>query len=182
MEPAIRESTSEDHEALLDVARDAFGSEAEARLVADLLADPTARPVSSLVAEDSSGIVGHILFSRVRLEPERSGAFSLLAPMAVRPAWQGRGIGGELVKAGLLALERQGCELVFVLGHAWFYPRFGFEPARPFGYLPPFDAVTDPDNVAWRVHALTADALAKAGGRVVCADCLMQPAYWVPPV
>jgi putative acetyltransferase len=79
-------------------------------------------------------VVGHILFSPVDI-----GAFGAapsamaLAPMAVAPAHQRRGVGGDLVRAGLEACRRMGRRVVFVLGHPGYYPRFGFVPAAPHG-------------------------------------------------
>jgi len=56
-----------------------------------------------------------------------------LGPMAVLPERQGEGIGGALVRAGLAACRAAGYDLCIVLGHAEYYPRFGFRPSAPFG-------------------------------------------------
>ena len=56
-----------------------------------------------------------------------------LGPMAVSPGSQKQGIGGLLIAAGLDACRALGQNVVFVLGHADYYPRFGFEPARKHG-------------------------------------------------
>lgn len=61
---------------------------------------------------------------------EVSGA--ALGPMAVLPEYQRQGIGSELVEAGNRKLQASGCPFIVVLGHADFYPRFGFQPARNF--------------------------------------------------
>ena len=91
--------------------------------------------VVSLVAEEAGQVVGHVLFSPVRVErADGQGREALgLAPMAVRPEHQRRGIGGRLVEAGLAACRRSGHGLVFVLGHPEYYPRFGFVPAFEHG-------------------------------------------------
>src|SRR2546425_12418748 len=109
----------------------AFGTRAEADLV-DALRDQTT-PLVSLVAEDAGAIVGHILFSPVTLDAHPEIQLMGLAPMAVTPAWQGRGIGSALVRDGLDACKRVGASAVVVLGHATYYPRFGFTPASRFG-------------------------------------------------
>jgi putative acetyltransferase len=108
----------------------AFETPAEARLV-DALREQ-AESVISLVAEASGRIVGHIMFSPVSL----SGCSDLkvmgLAPMAVMPEYQRKGIGTALVRAGLEQCRRQGFAAVVVLGHPAFYPRFGFLPSSRF--------------------------------------------------
>ena len=100
----IRPAVESDLQAISDLAMSAFGpSEGPeiVQLIADLLLDATARPVLSLVASVDEGIVGHVLFSRVRLEPPgRPVSAALLAPLAVHPDFQSRGIGGRLVEIG----------------------------------------------------------------------------------
>jgi len=56
-----------------------------------------------------------------------------LAPMAVLPEFQQRGVGSELVRTGIAELKRRLSPFVIVLGHAGYYPRFGFQPAAVYG-------------------------------------------------
>lgn len=120
----IREEQTGDADAIRRVNMEAFGQPQEAQLVDTLRNDCS--DLLSLVAEDGPDIVGHILFSPAFLgDVEGVG----LAPMAVIPARQRDGIGSELVRAGLAKLEERGCPFVIVVGHADYYPRFGFEPA-----------------------------------------------------
>lgn len=128
----IRPETAADQKAIDEVNAAAFGRQAEADLVRRLRQEGAL--LLSLVAERDGQVVGHIAFSRAHLA--RSGARQevvALGPMAVIPALQRRGIGSRLVGAGLNALGAAGPELVFVLGHPTFYPRFGFEPAQDYG-------------------------------------------------
>ena len=85
-----------------------------------------------------------------------------LAPMAVHPDFQRRGVGSALVRAGLEAARRLGHKSVVVLGHAEYYPRFGFVPARPRGIEPPLQA---PDE-AFMLIELVPGALAGVRGTV----------------
>ena len=159
----IRPERSEDHAAITEVNRLAFGQENEPRLVAALRNEEGFDPRLSLVAEQDGRVVGHILFTPISIEGEASTTSAqALAPMAVTPDLQGRGIGSALVRQGLEACRRLGHSIVVVLGHAEYYPRFGFQPARPHGILPPFDA---PDE-AWMVQALEPGALQDVGGIV----------------
>jgi putative acetyltransferase len=88
----------------------------------------------SLVAVRQNEIVGHILFSPAIVEGEdRTTRGMGLAPVAVRPDCQRRGIGSELIRAGIAELKSRRCPLVIVLGHPQYYPRFGFERASLYG-------------------------------------------------
>ncbi|MCR2833605.1 GNAT family N-acetyltransferase [Parerythrobacter lacustris] len=79
----------------------------------------------SLVAEEGGEVVGHIAFSPAWIGGE-AGPWYQLAPVSVRPDLHRRGIGSALVRAGLDRLRALGAEACLVLGHAEYYPRFGF--------------------------------------------------------
>jgi putative acetyltransferase len=84
----------------------------------------------ALVAEVEGRVVGQILFSPVTVEPPPEGLRVMgLAPLAVLPEFQRRGIGSQLVRAGLEACRSLAFDFVVVLGHPAYYPRFGFVPA-----------------------------------------------------
>jgi len=163
----IRCETPGDERQIWNVNREAFEREAEANLVNALRAGGYAS--ISLVAEIDEQIVGHILFS---LAPIRSGERSVealtLAPLAVAPGWQRRGIGSKLVLAGIAEGKKQGQKIVTVLGHPRFYPRFGFsaELARPL--ISPFG-----DGDAWMALELVPGSLAGVSGRVEYAPPFM---------
>ncbi len=123
----IRPEDSADHDAIQHVNRVAFGQDDEARLVDALREGGFVRV--SLVAERAGQVVGHILFSDLPILTEAGTVPALaLAPMAVLPELQNQGIGSALVQQGLEACRQQGHRVVVVLGHAHFYPRFGFSP------------------------------------------------------
>jgi putative acetyltransferase len=130
----VRASTPDDAAAIHDVLVQAFGGDVEARLVALLLAADAA-PVS-LVAEVDGQVVGYILFSPVEIvggaepTPVRMAG---LAPLAVAPAFQRRGVGACLAQAGLAACAEAGFQGVVVLGDPGYYRRFGFERASDRG-------------------------------------------------
>lgn len=131
-------SAPEEIAAIRAVHLAAFATGAEADLVEAVRDSPGFVPSLSLVACLGEEMVGHLLLSYVTLEtgdgPE--GALEL-APMAVTPDHQGEGIGSALVIAGLDAAEVREEPLVLVLGHPWFYPRFGFRPSTAYGIVPP---------------------------------------------
>lgn len=156
----IRAETETDWHAVYDVNAAAFATPAEAILVDALRAQ--ARPVVSLVAEDDGEIVGHIMFSPVSLSAHPELEVMGLGPMAVAPRQQRQGIGSALVRAGLEQCRQQGFIAVVVLGHAGYYPRFGFSPASQFGITSDYDV---PDEVFMAIELQTG-ALSGKHGRV----------------
>ena len=116
----------------------AFGGPDEADLVDKLRADGHA--LISLVAELDGGLVGHILFSRMWIRRQTGVLVSAvaLAPVAVLPAHQRRGIGGRLVRYGLELLRGRGEKIAIVVGHPDYYPRFGFSTEKAQSLESPF--------------------------------------------
>ncbi|HSP00383.1 MAG TPA: N-acetyltransferase [Thioalkalivibrio sp.] len=172
----IQEALAADLEDVLAVERAAFGAEVEAGLVRELLADPTAVPTLSLLARDKGCAVGHVLFTAASMEDASLAVTAMiLAPLAVVPEAQGRGIGGALIREGLTLLAKRGVDLVFVLGHPGYYTRHGFEPAIPLGLAAPYPI--EP-QAAWMVQALRPSLLGAVRGRLLCAHSLDRPEYW----
>jgi putative acetyltransferase len=155
----IRETKDADLNDILFVEREAFDSDREADLTRELLADPSAKPVLSLMAFVEDQPAGHILFTAARLlGSRREVAVSFLAPLAVVPKFQRRGVGGALVKMGLERLSKSGVELVFVVGHPGYYPRHGFAPAGELGFETPYPMAEEHAD-AWMVRALRSGLL-----------------------
>jgi len=124
----VREEQSDDIPAIREVNERAFGQPLEADLVDKLRQN--CKDLLSLVARAENEVVGHILFSPAIIESEDGTVRGMgLAPMAVLPEYQRQGVGAELIRTGITKLESKGCPFVVVLGHAEYYPRFGFEPA-----------------------------------------------------
>src|SRR5205807_8756724 len=127
-----RAETADDIPAIRRVNQLAFGQPLEANLVDALRT--AAHPHISLVAATRGQVVGHIFFSPVTLDTADPDSTILgLAPMAVLPEYQKQGIGSQLVQEGLKECRRIGCDVVVVLGHPEYYPRFGFAPASQKG-------------------------------------------------
>lgn len=125
---SIRGEETEDFAAIRAVNELAFGQSEEADIVDSLR--ESGGSVLSLVATHENEIIGHIQFSSVTIEDDGGvieGAG--LGPMAVRPDFQGQGIGSALVEAAFTTMRDRAAPFVVVLGHPNYYPRFGFEPA-----------------------------------------------------
>ncbi len=164
----IRPEQEADHAAVRAVNTAAFDTAAEADLVDALRTQ--AQPLVSLVAEEKREVVGHILFSPVTLVGHAGLKLAGLAPMAVTPAYQRKGIGSALVRAGLDYCRREGFVAVIVLGHPEYYPRFGFAPATRFGIGSEYDV---PDEVFMALE-LQAGVLAGKTGLIKYHDAFAQ--------
>jgi putative acetyltransferase len=120
----------------------AFDTPAEACLVDNLRFKVS--PYVSLVAVDGEDVIGHIMFTPVMLEGHADLFIMGLAPMAVKPENQRRGVGSRLVEAGLQRCREMDVSAVVVLGHPEYYPRFGFVPSVRFGIVSQYGV---PDGV-----------------------------------
>ena len=118
----IRHARRTDHTGIAEINTLAFGKPDEAALIQRLRDDGDV--MFELVAEVDGVLEGHILFSRLWADNGRF--YAALAPMAVRPALQTRGIGSALVRSSLDNAREFGAHGVLVLGHTGYYPKFGF--------------------------------------------------------
>ncbi len=140
MTPVVRRSSAGDHAAIRRIVADAFGTDAEADLVERIRASPEYEPSMDLVAElDDGGVVGHVMISRAMLQSPGGGERSIvmLSPLAVMPAFHGRGVGGELVRVATTIADQRGEPLVVLEGSPAYYARFGFVAASAYGITLP---------------------------------------------
>jgi len=145
MEITIRIENINDYYDVYNLNKIAFKEDEEARLV-DLLRKSTAFiPELSIVAIIEDNIVGHILFTKIKIIDDKGNQNEslALAPMAVSPNYQKSGIGGQLIKKGLDKAREMNFKSVIVLGHEKYYPKFGFEPTTKWGITSPFDVPTN---------------------------------------
>lgn len=177
----IRESNEADKLGIETVHIQAFGKNEGpeiAGLVNDLLKDETAFPLLSLVAIVSGKIVGHVLYTNAEVtQTTESVSAQLLAPLGVLPEAQNQGIGAQLINEGTKRLNKSGVELVFVLGHPKYYPRYGFRTAGIIGYEAPYP-IPEESADAWMVLELRKGIIGRVKGKIQCAKVLNQPQYW----
>lgn len=162
----IRQEAQEDHRPVYALHEAAFGQRDEADLVDALRKNAAAFvPELSLVATQEERIVGHILFTRVQIRDDegRLHPSLALAPMAVSPGSQKTGIGGQLIREGCARAKELGFGSVIVLGHAHYYPRYGFRPASTWKIRAPFAVAAE----AFMALELVPAALDRVSGMVV---------------
>lgn len=164
MKAGIRQEYTGDFDEVFEVNKLAFGQENEAILVELLRKSSAFVPELSLVATLDDKIVGHILFTKIKIVSDNGDETDslALAPMAVRPGFQHQGIGGQLISRGLERAGELQYKSVIVLGHEHYYPKFGFLPADKWNITCPYDV---PANVFMALELVT-DGLKDAGGLV----------------
>lgn len=170
----IRGEKESDYAAIDDLVGSAFGGRRdESELVARIRASADYIPELSLVAETEAGtLAGHLMLSKARVKSDddrEEHEVLALAPLAVQPERQRQGVGGKLIKAAIGLAKQQGYELVLLIGHPGYYPRFGFVPAGTHGLqLRQFEV---PDDV-FMVCELQSGALGRIRG-----ELLYSPAF-----
>ncbi len=172
----IRPSLDADKPALRALHEQAFGDEEGilvGRLALALLADPTAQPVLSLVAEEDGSLLGHVMFTALTLDHHPAPQLRIMAPLAVTKARQGDGLGARLIEEGCRQLQADGVECVMVLGDPAYYTRHGFTSVHAL--RPPYELARP---AAWMARPLAADALSRWQGVVNAADALNARQLW----
>jgi putative acetyltransferase len=129
---AIRPEVQSDASAIRRVHERAFARKEEADLLEALRRHGSV--VISLAAEEGRDIIGHALLSKMEAPFRALG----LAPVAVLPEHQGKGVGSALIDEGLRQARLQGWEGVFVVGEPRYYARFGFDAAKAAGFTSPY--------------------------------------------
>lgn len=174
----IRTATTGDGDGVLRVYRSAF-PDGENRLVArlalDLLAERTTPETISLVAEDDGVILGHIAFSPVLIAGAADVQGHILAPLAVQPDCQRRGIGSGLIEYGRQRLSAQGVNILFVYGDPNYYGRFGFRADAADPYLTPYPLQYP---FGWQAVVLNSFDSPAATSAITCVGPLCNPELW----
>lgn len=141
----IRQEQPSDHDTVYQIVKLAFES-AEHRdgneqdLVVALRNSKAFVPELSLVALCDGHVVGHILFTEVKVGEKTALA---LAPLSVLPAYQHQGIGLSLMAEGHKIARELGYEYSIVLGDPCYYPKAGYRSADLFGIVAPFEVPSD---------------------------------------
>ena len=169
MKISIRQETVADYPIVFNLVEQAFRKEIvsdkkEQFLVERLRKSNGFIPQLSLVAEANHEVVAYILLSKITIETKLDKHTALaLAPVAVLPSFQKKGIGGQLIEEAHRIARELGYQAVVLLGHENYYPKFGYRPLHQFNISLPFDA---PKENCMAIE-LVPDALKNKEGSVV---------------
>jgi putative acetyltransferase len=161
----IRPERDADHPVIAEVVRAAFLRHPDevALFVERIRASEQFIPELALVAEDSSGVIAHVMLSWVGVEGGARTRILNLTPMSVRPDRQHIGVGSRLIRDALGRAEEIGEPAVFVEGSPGYYPRFGFEQASTLGFISPNPEIPDEAFMVKRLPGYSPDL----AGRIV---------------
>lgn len=168
MEIMIRREIGADFDSVYKVVNAAFLNAAhtthdEQNLVVRLRNSSAFIPELSLVAVVDDKIVGHIMFTKIKIKGDKKEHTSLvIAPVSVLPEMQGKGIGEKLILEGHKIAQELGFTSVILVGHPEYYPRLGYSRASNFGITSPFKV---PDE-AFMAYELATNGLSKVKGVV----------------
>lgn len=175
----FRESEAEDLEAIRGVHHSAFPEDERdsiIRLTVELARLPPETGTLSLLAERQGRVVGHVVFSPVRIEKSGGLEGCILAPLGVSSEAQGGGVGSALVRHGLARLKSQGIDVVLVYGDPGYYGRFGFEAGLAERFTAPHPLQY---SFGWQAMTLADDPpLPARPVRIHCVEALDDPAMW----
>ena len=163
MDILIRKEAKKDYDGIFEVNKLAFGQKEESKLIDKIRNGNNFIPDLSLVAEKNGKIIGHILFSKIEISGSSKFNSLALAPMAVVPEFQKKGIGTKLIEEGIRKAKELNFETIIVLGHKDYYPRFGFQKASKWNIKCPFEV---PDE-AFMAMEISDNALKNKSGTVI---------------
>ncbi|MEM9917964.1 MAG: N-acetyltransferase [Bacteroidota bacterium] len=145
MQLTIRPESPADYPAISQLVASAFeqvdiSDHTEHLMIERLRQSAAYIPELAMVAEREGELLGFILLTKIKIRKEEEVFPSLaLAPVAVLPAHQGQGIGGQLIRKAHEKARELAHHSIVLLGHADYYPRFGYQQAHTFGIRLPFE-------------------------------------------
>ena len=174
----IRIATTQDGDGIRRLYWSAFPeaeNERVATLAVELLAEKSALPIISLVAEMDDAVVGHIAFSHLNIDNQTTIQAYILAPLAVRPDCQKQRIGTALVEYGMQRLSALGVDIIFVYGAPEYYGRFDFSAEAAQGFSAPYPLQYP---FGWQAVAIRDCAIENGPHATQCVKALCKPSLW----
>jgi putative acetyltransferase len=174
----IRTATSLDRDDVHAVHLSAFAEderEIVAELAVSLLSEETTPQTISLVAEAEGAVVGHVCFSPVTIGTDENCQGYILAPLGIKPDYQNRRIGSQLIESGMQRLTTMGVDVLFVYGDPKYYGRFGFSVDAAVRYVPAYKLQYP---FGWQAIALREGDTEGSPVKIACVASLCDPTLW----
>jgi putative acetyltransferase len=146
-----------------------------AELAVNLLSKETRPSTISLLVENNGDVIGHVAFSPVTANSDNNWLGYILAPLAVKPEYQKRHIGSQLVIQGIQRLSKNGVNILFVYGDPGYYGRFGFSADTATQYIAPYELQLP---LGWQAMVLNEFNFVKAPVKITCVSALCNPELW----
>jgi len=136
----VRGEKPEEHRAVEDLLRRAYGREDEARLLASLRGSPDFVPQMSVVADLDGILTGYALFMKAVVAAENENYASLaLVLLTVLPEYKLSGVAERLIRHSVERGRGLGLRLIFVIGEPRYFSMFGFRKASDLGLEAEFE-------------------------------------------
>lgn len=137
----VRDATSADHDQIFTVVEQAFlnaphTNHKEQFLVNLIRESPEYIPKLDIVAVKDHKIVGHIILTKTLINKQYETL--LLGPIAVLPDYQKQGVGKALIMETHKRAVELGFKSIVLVGHADYYPKFGYRKLSEFNIKMPF--------------------------------------------
>ena len=145
------------------------------KLAINLLSEETTPQTISLVAETEGSVVGHVVFSPVIIDNNENLQSYILAPLGVKPDYQGLRIGSKLIESGIQQLLKMGVNILFVYGDPKYYSRFGFSADAAYRYIAPYKLQYP---FGWQALDLNECNVTKSPVKITCVTSLCDPELW----
>lgn len=174
----IRLAQETDFDSILKVIETAFSDEENKlimNLVVELSEETTSPSIKSLVAEVDNQVIGYVPFSPIFLKSDLSISGYILAPLAVAPKHQKKGIGSNLIKSGINMLTENGVGVVLVYGDPDYYGRFGFKAEIGLSFVPPYSLQYP---FGWTGMMLNETSIPEQPIQFDCVTALSKPELW----
>jgi len=174
----IRLAQETDLDSILKVIETAFSDEENKviiNLVQELFREVTSPSIKSLVAEVNNQVIGYVSYSPIFLKSDTSICGYILAPLAVSPEHQNKGVGSNLINAGIDMLTNDGVGVLLVYGDPAYYGRFGFKEEIGHSFVPPY---TLQYPFGWTGMMLNDTPVPEEPIQFECVAALSKPELW----
>jgi putative acetyltransferase len=144
-------------------------------LVQELSRETTSPSIKSLVAEVDNQVIGYVSYIPIFLKSDSNISGYILAPLAVCPEQQKKGVGSNLIKFGIDMLAQDGIEVLLVYGDPAYYGRFGFKEEIGRWFVPPY-TLQYPSG--WTGMMLNNTPVPEHPNQFECVSALSKPDLW----